>query len=501
MALAQLYILEGNESKPGDLRFLERTNTHVLLGNDSIGKKYSVSLNGDHAVGYHYSPFYEKYVQSNFGTEEVQNSFQDENGVIWHTGKNGFLLGCTFCVTDKNLGADSPETYFHINLDGTLAGISVPRDSDHVTLEGSYELGFFKGGFKLPKLSFPKISLPKVSLPKIKLPKFKLPKLQIPKIKMPKIDTSGISKSISSVGKNIGKIGSKIGKAVDTHMQKIGEVGTKIGEVATSIVDTGLNLVSNLAQGMGPGGGQAQPEEEQAGDPSQPGYEDEQGYTASDGMYYLHDGSGYMNPQTEEWFNMDGSPYGEVSQPSSYNEIGYQDANGYTAEDGMYYLNDGSGFLNPNTNEWFNMDGLPYGENLGFDFSSLTSLISSPAAGAALNTVIPGAGIALPLVSQLLTTGQNKANPTRTTVSIKAPPQKTAVQTTRQVAPPPPPARTAVASRNLSSTQSIEELIKSITQPQTPVKEESKDKTMYWMLGGLGAVYVGSQFLKGNRRR
>ncbi|TGN09771.1 hypothetical protein [Leptospira ilyithenensis] len=522
MSTAQLHILEGDHGKDG-LSLLKQEKSHFLFGDSTIGKQYKVSLNGDHIVGYDYSPLYERYTPSNLGTEEAVESFQDSKGVIWHVGKKGNLLGCSVCIEDGTLGNTSPQTIIHYNLDGTLAGISHPTaQNNYVLLEGAHELGISLkvGGLKLPKLSMPKLSMPKISLPKISIPKisipkinipkFKIPKINIPKINIPKIDipkikVPDIGNMVSNIGQQISQGVSNVGQQISQGAQQFtNEALTKpleaVGQAASGLVSTATSLVSNILNpNAGMATGQEAGAEEQPQDYTQPGYEDQQGYTASDGMYYLNDGSGFLDPQSGQWYAMDGSPYGGQTgstQPSSYLEPGYQDANGYTANDGIYYLIDGSGYLDPTTNQYYSMDGSPYGSNsnLGFDISSLLSI-----AGPALSTVIPGAGLALPLVSQFLpgASGTTASRPQTTVRPAPTPPRVTSTASRPVVTPPPPPRaiQTPVANR---STQTP--ITNSVTSQQ---QAQPKDNTKtYIMIGGAVVVLGGAiLFLKQGRRR
>ncbi|TGN07453.1 hypothetical protein [Leptospira bandrabouensis] len=473
-----LMTLEGNRSE-SDLILIPQTKEHkaegvYLFGDNQTGKQFKVSLNGDSIKQLEYSPLYRQYLPSNNGYVEAKESFMDEDGVLWHSDKNGFLLGCSVCVSNQTLAGDEPEIFYHFNLDGSMAGYSLPDQSGrYVTLSGVDELGFFKGlkmpSFKAPKISMPKMSFPKISLPKFSMPKISIPKL--PKISMPKLNTSGITKGISNVGKSISKVGSKIGQAVDTHFQKVGEAVSKAGEFASSIVSTGMNVVSNLM----PGGQQQAMEEEDpyaqdpyAEDPyagqtqeqpmdfTVPGYQDEQGYTASDGMYYLNDGTGFLNPQTNEWFNMDGTPYGSTNQ--SYEQI-YTDSQ---------YL---------------------YGENaeLGFLPALAAALPMMSAAMPMMQNMMP----AIQTAVQKPKKPDNSALLLATLNKLTAAKQNNQPVAVRKAPTPPPRIQPQVQSQN---TNVISRSLPALPPPQPAKSDDNKNLIMF---GGLGALaLVGVLLLK-----
>lgn len=531
-----LVTLEGDRTE-NDLLLFPQTEEDekegiYLFGDNVSGKRFKVSLAGDSIEQLEYSPLYRNYVSSNQGTQEAQETFLADDGLYWHADKNGFLLGCSVCIVDESLNGDeSPQIFYHFNLDGSLAGYSLPdQNQNFVTLSGVDELGFFKGlkmpSFKMPKLpKIPKIKAPK--MPKIKmpkLPKFKMPKIKIPKIKMPKIKVPDIGKAVSKVGSQIGKgvsnIGNQIGKGIQKHVENIAQVAETIAEGPGRLLDVATGILA-------PGGGEGEAgEEEQASDITQPGYQDEQGYTGEDGLYYLNDGSGYMNPQTEEWFNMDGTPMGQSEQASDITQPGYTDEQGYTADDGMYYLNDGSGYMDPQTQGWFNMDGSPYGsqavieeaqvlygdesedsfmKELGFDLSSLSSLASSPLVSAGLNAFIPGAGVGLSMLSQGINKKKKPTNKVNvlSTLNKLTMAKKTSSPIVIKKAPPkkPPVSNQPVARAGSMTPQMLQNLRTLQTPQQAPAKEDNKKLLLYVAGGGMGLYLIFKMMNQGRGRK
>jgi len=506
---ASLITLEGDHSRDGLFIFPHEVESgYTLLGDSNSNKRFKVSLDGDYIEEQYYSPLYNTYKPNNDGILKPKETWiKGNNGFYWHSDEAGNLLGCSVCIADQTLAGEDVDAYYHFNLDGTLAGYSIPsEDGKIVTLAGVDELGFsfkgfkglkmpsfkmpsFKANFKLPKISLPKFKIPKISIPKFNIPKIKIPKISIPKFKVP------------DIGKHLSNVTSKIGKAVDTHARKIGEAVNAAGNIVSDIAQGAAGLVTGLTSSFMPGGGGMQeegyPEEEQQPtDYTQPGYEDEQGYTASDGNYYLHDGSQYLNNQTGQWESMN-------QAPTDYTQPGYEDEQGYTASDGNYYLHDGSQYLNNQTGEWVSMAEVLYGVELGFDLSSISSLISNPMVSAGLNAVVPGAGMALPMLSNFLPGGASQAQQVRQPstyrpTSIKPPP----VRQTSQVTIKPPPVRSS-SSLTANNTRSLLDMMPGWQgmvpplqpAPQPPAPKE--DSTKLLMIGGgiaaLGLIYMMNQ--------
>jgi len=506
---ASLITLEGDHSRDGLFIFPHEVESgYTLLGDSNSNKRFKVSLDGDYIEEQYYSPLYNTYKPNNDGILKPKETWiKGNNGFYWHSDEVGNLLGCSVCIADQTLAGEDVDAYYHFNLDGTLAGYSIPsEDGKIVTLAGVDELGFsFKGfkGLKMPSFKMPSFKanfkLPKISLPKFKIPKIKIPKFNIPKIKIPKISIPKFK--VPDIGKNLSNVASKIGKAVDTHARKIGEAVNAAGNIVSDIAQGAAGLVTGLTSSFMPGGGGMQeegyPEEEQQPtDYTQPGYEDEQGYTASDGNYYLHDGTQFLNNQTGQWESMN-------QAPTDYTQPGYEDEQGYTASDGNYYLHDGSQYLNNQTGEWVSMAEVLYGVELGFDLSSISSLISNPMVSAGLNAVVPGAGMALPMLSNFLPGGASQAQQVRQPstyrpTSIKPPP----VRQTSQVTIKPPPVRSS-SSLTANNTRSLLDMMPGWQgmvpplqpAPQPPAPKE--DSTKLLMIGGgiaaLGLIYMMNQ--------
>ncbi len=511
---ARLVTLEGDHSRDGLFIFPHEVEEgYTLLGDTNSDRRFKVSLAGDYIEELRYSPIIRNYTANNDGVKEASQTWiPGNNGYYWHTDEQGNLLGCSVCIADETLAGEEIETYYHFNIDGSLAGYTLPKEDDSfVTLAGVDELGFFKGkGFKMPsfKASFkmPKLSLPKISLPKFKIPKISIPKLSIPKINIPKF-------KLPDVGKSLSKIGNKIGNAVDTHVRKVGEAVNAAGNIVSDIAQGAAQFATGLLPGMSSQGmAQEQPqEEEQPSDYTQPGYEDDKGYTASDGNYYLHDGTMYLDNQTGQWVDM------QQSQAiTDYTQPGYEDEKGYTASDGNYYLHDGSQYLNNQTGEWVSNPDVLYGVELGFDFSSLSSLASNPMVSMGLNAVLPGAGAALPMISSMLP-GMSPSRPSgssmplqKRAVAIRQPPARPSnlIQTTiRQ-----PPVRQASGSSSLTATNTRglldmipgwQGMVPPI-QPAQPPAPLPKDDNKMLMIGGgivaLGLIYVMTQNKPRGRR-
>lgn len=349
-----LQILEGENlslSLQGD------DDSQFLFGDESGSNLYQLSKSLDHLRKNYYSPLYKKYVPENSGYIQVNRSLQGEDGNLYHFTLSGDFLGCSVCSFTGLLAGENITQYTHYNFDGTLAGVTIEnQDGRQFLYEGGYELSGFNlgklkigGGFKLPNLGKLNFKVPKFNLPKLSLPKIKLPKL--PNFKVPDIGkqlskaTSSISKGVSNVGKQLEKgvsnVGKQIEKGVTKHFENIGEVLETVGDVATGLLDTAGSL-------LGPNQGQAmeeQPAEEEL-TPQDPGYSDENGYTASDGVYYSHDGNYYFDFQTNQWVPLN------QETGVQYSDIGYSDDNGYRASDGLFYSHDGQYVLNEQTNEW-----------------------------------------------------------------------------------------------------------------------------------------------------
>lgn len=484
----RLVTLEGETKRtPGDLIPISKDESHALFGDSEDAFRFRVSLSGDQIETYEWSNLHQTHLPFNNGTEYSSSILAgEEEGAFWHLDEDNNLLGSSVCVcdTEETLNGEENEYYLHYNLDGSLAGYSIQRPSgDYVTLSGAVDLsGFGFKGLKMPSFKGIKIKAPKIKFkaPKIK---FKAPKLKFKAPKLPKLNTRGISKSVSSIGKGvsnavssvskgIGNVGTQIGKGVQKHFSNLAEGIGKVGELANQALDTASSFLSPGGEGLPEEGSE---EEEQITDPTIPGYTDEDGYTADDGLYYTNDGTLYQDPQTGEWFNIDGTPYGTeeqiVSEASEvYGEI------------------DEENFL----------------PELGFDLSSLSSLASNPMVSMGLNAVLPGSGMALSAVTGMAAQGKQRKKvnkkPARLISNLSTLNRLTnAKKQNRQIAITQPKASTkAPPPRPNPPSKELMETIRSVTgvqQQQTP--KEDKTKT-YLMIGGgslvaLTAIYLISK--------
>lgn len=345
-----LQILEGDNNLSLSLQG-EDENLY-LFGDASNSVVYELSKKLDHLRTNYYSPLYKQYVPSNSGYLQANQTLQGNDGNLYHFTENGNFIGCSLC--DSKLLNGEATQWNHYNADGTLAGItSFDDDGNDFLYEGGFELSGFKlgkmkiGGFKMPKMGsfkMPKLSMPKLKISMPKLPNFKMPKL--PNFKMPKLPNF----KVPDIGKGLSKIGSKIGKALDTHVRKVGEAFDAAGNMVSSLAESATGLATGLMDSFNPNSqkmAQEQAQEEEQGLTQQdPGYSDENGYTASDGVYYSHDNQYYFDFQTNQWIPLNQ----ESSDP--FKEIGYSDENGYRSNDGLFYSHDGQYVLNEQTNEW-----------------------------------------------------------------------------------------------------------------------------------------------------
>ncbi|MCG6152613.1 hypothetical protein [Leptospira bandrabouensis] len=320
-----------------------------LFGDESGSLQYQLSKNLDHLRSNYYSSLYKQFVPANSGYIQAQQTLQGEDGNLYHFTLSGDLLGCSICSFTGLLAGESLTQYNHYNADGTLAGITLLNGNDKQFLyEGGYELSGFNlgklkigGGFKLPKIG--NIKMPKLN---VKIPKINVPKLSIPKINLPKLPNF----KMPDIGKGLTNIGKQVTKGFDSLNQLNKDVFetlvTKpleaIGDVASTLLDTaGSILGPNQGQPM-----EEQPQEEQALTPQYPGYQDENGYTASDGVFYSHDNQYYFDFNTNQWI-----PLNQESGPQ-FSDVGYTDQNGFRADDGLFYSHDGQYVLNEQTNQW-----------------------------------------------------------------------------------------------------------------------------------------------------
>ncbi|TGM28235.1 hypothetical protein [Leptospira levettii] len=353
----KLQVLEGENLS---LSLHGEDDNIFLFGDESGSLQYQLSKKFDHLRSTYYSPLYKQYVPSNSGYIQAKQTLQGEDGNLYHFTLSGDFLGCSLCSFAGLLAGESFLQYNHYNADGTLAGITLQTGNENQFLyEGGYELsGFnlgklkFGGGFKLPKLG--NIKVPKMN---IKIPKINIPKLSIPKINLPKLPNfkiPDIGKSFSNVTSQIGKGFSNIGSQVSKGLQTFENFNKDVFE---TIVTKPIEAIADVAQGvlesasgiLSPNQGQIpeeQPQEEQALTPQDPGYSDESGYTASDGIYYSHDNQFYFDFTRNEWVSIN-----QNSEPG-FSDIGYKDENGYRSSDGLFYSHDGQYVLNEQTNEW-----------------------------------------------------------------------------------------------------------------------------------------------------
>lgn len=483
----KLVTLEGNkeQNKPGSLNFLSETGSYALFGDSDDSFRFRVSLQGDEIEVFEWSPLYKKHLPFNDGIVKVHSTLEgEEEGVFWHIDKNLNLLGCSVCVSGDldTLDGDEEENWLHFNTDGTLAGYSIAKDSgDLVTLSGGMTLdGFGFKGMKMPSFKGFKFKAPKLKAPK--LPKFKAPKLKIkaPKIKFkaPKINTKGISKSISSVGKGVSNavnsvskgysnVGNQIGKGVNKYFSNISEGISKVGEIANQALTTATDLLAPGGEEMPAEEEEEQTEEEQITDPTVPGYKDDDGYTDEDGLYYTNDGTLYQNPETGEWFNIDGTPYGQETEEQVINEAvevyGEMDENAFMTE-------------------------------LGFDLSSLAS---SPLVSTGMNALLPGSGMALSMFSQGAKNAKakkaaKKITPSKIVSNLKTLNKLTTAKKTRRPVSVVLPKKAGSVARPPAQNTELLQTIKALNTNQESIAKEDKTKT-YLMYGG-GAVGVGLLF-------
>lgn len=352
-----LQILEGENLS---VSLQGENDTAFLFGDDSGAYLFELSKKFDHLRSNYFSPLYKKQVPSNSGYFSPAQTLEGEDGNLYHFSEKGDLLGCSLCSFAGMLAGEEIEQYDHYNQDGTLAGVTViDANGKQFLYEGGYELNGFSlgkiGGFKMPKIGgfkMPKIKMPKmkINIPKIKIPKINT-KINIPKIKMPNFKVPNIGKQIgkatSQIGKGFSNIGNQIGKGVNKYISNIGEGFQAVGDLATGLLDTAGSLLSPGAEGMP----QEEQTEEGAGEltPQDPGYTDENGYTASDGIYYSHDNQNYFDFQANQWIPLNANT---EQNTGGFSEIGYTDENGYRADDGLFYSHDGQYVLNEQTNEW-----------------------------------------------------------------------------------------------------------------------------------------------------
>lgn len=130
-------------------------------------------------------------------------------------------------------------------------------------------------------------------------------------------------------------------------------------------------------------------------------------------------------------------------------------------------------------------------ETLGFDIGSL---LSNPLVSTGMNAVIPGSGLAMPMLSSFL----SPQRPTGTTQTqtfkrptIAPPPQRqVATQTQRTRSTPPPPQRASMTSRS----------VETIPAPtQAPAQKEGIDKNIL-LIGGLALAGVTVLVLTNQKR-
>lgn len=355
-----LQILEGENlslSLQGD------DDNQFLFGDESGSNLYQLSKSLDHLRKNYFSPLYKTYVPVNSGYIQPSHTLEGEDGNFYHFDADENFLGCSLCSVASTLAGDEITEFHHFNADGTLAGVTVTDENGKEFLyEGGYELSGFSlgklklGGFKLPKM---KVNIPKVKfrapkikmpqMPKIKLPKlpsFKMPNVKLPNFKMPKLPDVGkaVGKVTDQIGKGVSNIGNQIGKGVSKWASNISEGLQAVGELSTGLLSQAGNLLPGGEQMPGEG------QEEESGEltPQDPGYTDENGYTASDGVFYSHDNTSYFDFQTNQWIPIES----QSEQGNDFSSIGYTDENGYRAQDGLFYSHDGSNVLNEQTNQW-----------------------------------------------------------------------------------------------------------------------------------------------------
>lgn len=483
MAL-RLVTLEGETGKdnlPETLNFISRDKNYALFGDIEDNYRFNVSLAGDEIEVSSFSPLYKDYRPYNEGTETTHQTLEGEDGVLWHSDKEGNLLGCSVCLESDELNGEEEEDWLHYNIDGSLAGYSIQRGQGHVTLSGGLSLdGFGFKGFKAPSFKAIKFKAPKIKAPK--LPKFKAPKLKIkaPKIKFkaPKLNmnTKGLTKGISSIGKGVSKavdsytkgvshIGDQIGKGVSKYVSNIAEGIGKVGDIASQVLDSAGGMLSDQQ----PGEEDTGEGEEENSDPTIPGYTDEDGYTDDDGLYYTNDGTLYQNPQTGEWFNIDGTPYGEEQEE--------QEAQIY--QEGTELYGD--------------IESAFCGE-LGFDLSSLAS---NPLVSTGLNAFLPGAGTAVSMVSSGVSASnaKKKAAKAKKKASLMSTLNKltTAKKTNRPVAivKSKAPARTAPVRPTIKASATAPDLSSYLNALNTPNQQQTEDKTKTYLMYGGGVVLFG----------
>lgn len=357
-----LQILEGENlslSLQGD------DDNQFLFGDESGSNLYQLSKSLDHIRKNYYSPLYKQYVPVNAGLVNASHTLEGDDGNFYHFDAQENFLGCSLCSIASTLAGDEIREFHHFNADGTLAGVTVTDENGKEFLyEGAYELSGFSfgkmkfGSLKLPKmkLNIPKMkfNVPKIKIPQMpkinipKLPAFKMPNIKMPNFKMPKLPDVG--KQLSKGWQGLEKGMSKGWQSFERLNKDLAEnLITKpfeaIGDLATGLLDTAGSLLT-------PGGEQMPQEGQEEGSgeltPQDPGYTDENGYTASDGVYYSHDNLSYFDFQRNEWIPL--NP--EADQGSDFSQVGYTDENGFRADDGLFYSHDGQYILNEQTNEW-----------------------------------------------------------------------------------------------------------------------------------------------------
>lgn len=331
-----------------------------LFGDESGSLQYQLSKKLDHLRSNYYSPLYKRFVPSNSGYIQANQTLQGEDGNLYHFTLSGDFLGCSICSFTGLLAGESLVQYNHYNADGTLAGVTLQNGNDRQFLyEGGYELSGFNlgklkigGGFKLPKLGNIKVPKMNISIPKINIPKLSIPKISLPKLpnfKIPDIGKS-LSKVTSQIGKGVSNIGTQVSKGFQSFENFNKDVlDTLVSKPLEAIADVAKGVLETAGGILSPNQGQIpeeQSQEEQALTPQDPGYQDENGFTASDGVYYSHDGQYYFDFTTNEWVSLN-----QTTGPS-FSDIGYSDENGYRSSDGLFYSHDGQYVLNEQTNQW-----------------------------------------------------------------------------------------------------------------------------------------------------